>query len=130
MLVFVNSAQVAMFQYRKVRLQGFNTWKNLINEAVKMSDKTIIAIMYDFDKTLTTKDQQEFTFIPDIRMSAEEFWGKSKKLFSISVAKLQWKQEKPSDVLYAVSVRSFSKAAENGQASQETAQQPIAWESP
>ncbi|MDR1753941.1 MAG: haloacid dehalogenase-like hydrolase [Eubacterium sp.] len=41
---------------------------------------TTVAIMYDFDKTLTTKDQQEFTFIPDIEMSSEEFWKKSNDL--------------------------------------------------
>ncbi len=38
---------------------------------------TTIAIMYDFDKTLTTKDQQEFTFIPKIEMNSEQFWGKA-----------------------------------------------------
>lgn len=39
-----------------------------------------IAIMYDFDKTLTTKDQQEFTFIPMVQMEPEEFWEKSNEL--------------------------------------------------
>jgi len=43
-------------------------------------EKTTIAIMYDFDKTLTTKDQQEFTFIPNIGMTAKEFWDKSNNL--------------------------------------------------
>jgi len=36
--------------------------------------------MYDFDKTLTTKDQQEFTFIPDIDMESAEFWRKSNEM--------------------------------------------------
>lgn len=37
-------------------------------------NKPIIAIMYDFDKTLCTRDMQEYTFIPSVGMSAEEFW--------------------------------------------------------
>ena len=36
--------------------------------------KTKIAIMYDFDKTLCTKDMQEFSFIPQLGMNAKEFW--------------------------------------------------------
>ncbi len=41
---------------------------------------TVVAIMYDFDKTLTTKDMQEYTFIPKVGMTASEFWGKSNVL--------------------------------------------------
>lgn len=37
-------------------------------------DKPIIAIMYDFDKTLCTRDMQEYTFIPSIGMHPDEFW--------------------------------------------------------
>ena len=36
--------------------------------------KPIIAIMYDFDKTLCTRDMQEYTFIPSIGMKPHEFW--------------------------------------------------------
>ena len=36
--------------------------------------KPIIAIMYDFDKTLCTRDMQEYTFIPSIGMQPHEFW--------------------------------------------------------
>ena len=36
--------------------------------------RPIIAIMYDFDKTLSTKDMQEYGFIPSLGLSAEEFW--------------------------------------------------------
>ena len=36
--------------------------------------KKIIALMYDFDKTLCEKDMQEYGFIPSIGMSADEFW--------------------------------------------------------
>lgn len=36
--------------------------------------KPVAAIIYDFDNTLSTKDQQEFMFIPALGMTAEEFW--------------------------------------------------------
>lgn len=38
--------------------------------------KTLVAIMYDFDKTLSTKDMQEFTFIPSLGYeNARTFWS-------------------------------------------------------
>ena len=37
--------------------------------------KPILAIMYDFDKTLSTTDMQNYTFIPNLGLTAEEFWG-------------------------------------------------------
>lgn len=36
--------------------------------------KPIIAIMYDFDKTLCTKDMQNYRFIPSLGMEVKEFW--------------------------------------------------------
>ena len=42
--------------------------------------KPIVAIMYDFDKTLCTKDMQEYSFIPKVGMTAEEFWKESSDL--------------------------------------------------
>ncbi len=39
--------------------------------------KPIIAIVYDFDKTLSTDDMQNFGFIPRIGMESEEFWEES-----------------------------------------------------
>ena len=42
--------------------------------------KPIIAIMYDFDKTLSTKDMQEFGFIPKLGISSKQFWSGVKKL--------------------------------------------------
>jgi len=39
-----------------------------------------VAIMYDFDKTLCTKDMQEYAFIPSVGLSASEFWIKCDKL--------------------------------------------------
>lgn len=42
--------------------------------------KPIIAILYDFDKTLATDDMQNFSFIPALGMTKEEFWGETTKL--------------------------------------------------
>lgn len=39
--------------------------------------KPIIAIMYDFDKTLSTTDMQNYSFIPNLDMTPDEFWGKT-----------------------------------------------------
>lgn len=36
--------------------------------------------MYDFDKTLTTRDMQEYTFIPKLGMEASAFWAKANTL--------------------------------------------------
>lgn len=40
----------------------------------------IVAMMYDFDKTLCTKDMQEYTFIPSVGLSAKDFWEGCGKL--------------------------------------------------
>ena len=40
----------------------------------------VIALMYDFDKTLCTKDMQEYTFIPNLGITAGEFWSEANKL--------------------------------------------------
>lgn len=40
-----------------------------------MSDKPIVAIMYDFDKTLCTKDMQDYNFIPSLNMTSKDFWA-------------------------------------------------------
>ena len=38
------------------------------------NEKTVVAIMYDFDNTLSTTDMQEFDFIPRLGMTPDEFW--------------------------------------------------------
>ena len=38
-----------------------------------VGQKSILALLYDFDKTLCTKDMQEYTFIPKVGMKSEEF---------------------------------------------------------
>ncbi len=40
---------------------------------------TIVAIMYDFDKTLSTTDMQNYSFIPNLGLTPEEFWGATSK---------------------------------------------------
>lgn len=42
--------------------------------------KNIIAIMYDFDKTLCAKDMQEYTFIPNLGIDAALFWKEADQL--------------------------------------------------
>lgn len=43
-------------------------------------NKPVVALMYDFDKTLCTKDMQEYTFIPNVGMTAQDFWHESNSL--------------------------------------------------
>ena len=46
-----------------------------------MADKMpVVAMMYDFDKTLSTKDMQEYSFIPKLGLTAQEFWAQSNAL--------------------------------------------------
>ena len=40
-----------------------------------MAEKPIIAIIYDFDKTLCDQDMQNYSFIPNLNMTPQEFWG-------------------------------------------------------
>lgn len=42
--------------------------------------KPIIALMYDFDRTLCDKDMQEYSFIPSLGMDAKEFWGEADRI--------------------------------------------------
>lgn len=39
--------------------------------------KTTIGILYDFDKTLCTTDMQEYSFIKNLGMTSDEFWGEA-----------------------------------------------------
>ena len=38
-----------------------------------MPDRPIFALSYDFDKTLSPRNMQEYAFIDDIGMTAEDF---------------------------------------------------------
>ncbi|MEG1803674.1 MAG: HAD family hydrolase [Clostridia bacterium] len=42
-----------------------------------ISNITNVALMYDFDKTLSTKDMQEYDFIPSLSMTPTQFWTAS-----------------------------------------------------
>lgn len=42
--------------------------------------KPIIAIMYDFDKTLSSMDMQNYQFIPNLGLTPAEFWGKTEEV--------------------------------------------------
>jgi len=39
-----------------------------------MEGKTIVALLYDFDKTLCTQDMQNYAFIPSLGMAPGDFW--------------------------------------------------------
>ena len=41
-----------------------------------MEKMPILALMYDFDHTLSPRDMQEYGFIPDLGMEADAFWHK------------------------------------------------------
>ena len=45
-----------------------------------MQKKKVIALMYDFDKTLSPKDMQEYGFIQNIGMNPVEFWEEANKI--------------------------------------------------
>ncbi len=39
-----------------------------------MKKRPVVALMYDFDKTLCSEDMQNYAFIPDLKMTPEQFW--------------------------------------------------------
>ena len=41
-----------------------------------MPKRPLVALMYDFDKTLSPRDMQEYSFIPALNMEASDFWDK------------------------------------------------------
>ena len=41
--------------------------------------KPVVALIYDFDKTLATDDMQAFSFIPNLGITSGEFWGLTEK---------------------------------------------------
>ena len=45
-----------------------------------MAKQHIVAFLYDFDKTLCTRDMQEYTFIPSLGMKPEEFWAEAERV--------------------------------------------------
>lgn len=55
-----------------------------------MSRTPIVAIMYDFDRTLCTKDMQGYSFIPSLGLTEAEFWQTTNEM---------WKREHMDSVL-------------------------------
>lgn len=45
-------------------------------------ERPVIAIMYDFDKTLCTKDMQDYGFIPSLDIKPAQFWQKANEFGS------------------------------------------------
>ena len=45
-----------------------------------MKKQHIVAMLYDFDKTLCTRDMQEYTFIPSLGMKPEEFCAEAERV--------------------------------------------------
>ncbi len=43
-------------------------------EKAAMNGPTIVALLYDFDKTLCTQDMQNYDFIPSLGMAPGDFW--------------------------------------------------------
>ena len=39
-----------------------------------MPDQPVIALLYDFDKTLCTQDMQNYAFIPSLGLAPGDFW--------------------------------------------------------
>jgi len=46
----------------------------------KKPTRPVIALLYDFDHTLCTKDMQEYSFIPSLGIGADAFWSETAKL--------------------------------------------------
>ena len=44
-----------------------------------MKEKTVIALLYDFDKTLCTQDMQNYSFIPSLGMAPADFWREANR---------------------------------------------------
>lgn len=42
--------------------------------------RPVVALIYDFDKTLCTKDMQEYGFIPSLNMSSAAFWDEVREM--------------------------------------------------
>ena len=40
-----------------------------------MEKMPILALMYDFDHTLSPRDMQEYAFIPELNMESDDFWA-------------------------------------------------------
>ena len=62
--------------------KSFRVYKSNCQErrSYESNEKPIVALMYDFDKTLCTKDMQEYGFIPELGMTTADFWREANGL--------------------------------------------------
>jgi 2-hydroxy-3-keto-5-methylthiopentenyl-1-phosphate phosphatase len=54
----------------------------------KSVKRNIVAVLYDFDKTLCTRDMQEYSFIPGLGITAQAFWDETGKLSATGMDKI------------------------------------------
>ena len=45
-----------------------------------MEKRPVAAVLYDFDKTLSPKDMQEYSVIPELGMDPAAFWAEANRL--------------------------------------------------
>lgn len=45
------------------------------------NEKPVIALMYDFDRTLSTNDMQNYDFLPSLGIEPKEFWDENQAFF-------------------------------------------------
>jgi len=57
-------------------------------KSIKSGKRPVAAIMYDFDKTLCTRDMQEYSFIPDLGITSKAFWEETGKVASTGMDKI------------------------------------------
>lgn len=58
------------------------TKANKFPNKVEHPQKPTVAFLYDFDKTLSTKDMQEYTFLPQLGIAPKEFWAEANAMSS------------------------------------------------
>jgi 2-hydroxy-3-keto-5-methylthiopentenyl-1-phosphate phosphatase len=73
------SISIYYYQCKKGIFREREIFKRKTNGGLELQ-KAIIALMYDFDKTLSPKEMQEYTFIPELGINPEEFWSASNGL--------------------------------------------------
>ena len=71
---------------------------------MEKKQKTVVAILYDFDKTLCTQDMQNYSFIPSLGMSPHDFWEETNEFV----------EENQMDGILAYMYRMVRKSREKG----------------
>ncbi len=71
---------------------------------MEKKQKTVVALLYDFDKTLCTQDMQNYSFIPSLGMSPHDFWEETNEFV----------EENQMDGILAYMYRMVRKSREKG----------------